>query len=128
MIRLIALHSITGPGGDTPPGNEFRADATEAASLVARGAARYPDPRDVMGAELPEDTPYRDVLQAAGIRTLDDIAAVAELTSIPGIGRARAEALAEFLAAGDPEPTPTPDGDEGEEGDEPPAGLDTVLA
>lgn len=62
------------------------------------------DPPAPSGPQLPEDFPHRDLLEAAGIETVDDLETARELgplTEIPGVGRARAariEAALEELA------------------------------
>lgn len=47
--------------------------------------------------ELPTDIPMRDALETAGIKSLDDLLKITDLTTIKGIGAKTAPQIAEYL-------------------------------
>lgn len=50
--------------------------------------------------ELPEDFPGRDELMAAGLVTVEQVAATEDLTTVPGIGNATQGRIRDYLAGG----------------------------
>ena len=71
-------------------------DDAAAAKLVADGICAIAEGIEG-GCSLPQDVPFRKILEAAGIADIDALKAVEDLTAIKGIGEAAAKAIAEYL-------------------------------
>jgi hypothetical protein len=78
-------------------GDVTEIDDIEAAKLVADGICAIAEPVEG-GCLLPEDLPFRKILESAGISDIDALKAVEDLTTIKGIGEASAKAIADYLA------------------------------
>lgn len=48
---------------------------------------------------LPDDLPHREEVEAAGVSSIDELAAIGDLTTLPGIGKAKAADIAAYMAA-----------------------------
>jgi hypothetical protein len=71
-------------------------DDNAAAKLVADGICAIAEPFEG-GCMLPQDVPFRKVLEAAGIADIDALKEIEDLTVIKGIGEASATAITDYL-------------------------------
>jgi hypothetical protein len=104
--EVVAIHTLVAGGKPRPPGETVAIPTKEEAQkLVTQGAAAWP--ADAPGAapeetkdpvsDLPEGFPFRAELAAAGVTSVAGLLEVEDLTSLDGIGKARAEQISEAL-------------------------------
>ena len=97
-MKKVKFRIAGGPAGLAyHAGEEAEFEDLQADELIRQGYCCLPEKDEQVENMLPEDLPAREVLFAAGVKTLDELSGIDDLTSLEGVGKKTAEKIENYL-------------------------------